>query len=247
MMALSAWPARESRELDGWQLRRHTVPSRRVNSVWPNAWGGAIPLAVKLEKVEAYYAAENQPARYQICPAALPQGLDDVLEARGYRVDAPTAVQVAQVENVLEASQAYARVFENETRISEKLSMDWVAAYCEVQGAPESEAGHRRSALGLVERPSIYVQIDLDDKPVAVGRGVLDDQWLGIFSMATHERYRRRGLATAVIHALSGWGQGKGVKNLYLQVMDVNTGALALYSNLGFETLYHYHYRYLKN
>ena len=84
-LAMNAWPAELIEPLDGWWMRWHRMTSRRVNSVWPNAWGGRIPLAIKLEKVEQFYMLREQPARYQICPAALPEGLDDVLEVRQKR------------------------------------------------------------------------------------------------------------------------------------------------------------------
>ena len=240
--AMHAWPAEETEDLDGWVLRRHTSPSRRVNSVWPNAWRGERPLALKLEKVEMYYAALGQPARYQVCPAARPAGLDDVLEARGYKIDAPTGVQVASAGEVRQASAP--RETGARLGIDETLSAGWVAAYCSVNGAPESEAAERASALGRVKLPVVYVQADMDGRPAAVGRGVLGDGWLGIFGMATHESYRRRGLATAVIHAISTWALDHGTERLYLQVMDVSGPALALYAGLGFNTLYHYHYRH---
>jgi ribosomal protein S18 acetylase RimI-like enzyme len=44
---------------------------------------------------------------------------------------------------------------------------------------------------------------------------------------------------------LAQWGQIYQARQLYLQVMADNAPALALYERLGFETLYHYHYREL--
>ncbi|NJN44821.1 MAG: GNAT family N-acetyltransferase [Anaerolineae bacterium] len=61
--------------------------------------------------------------------------------------------------------------------------------------------------------------------------------------MSTDIDFRRRGLATAVLQGLAKWGKEVGASNMYLQVMENNPGAKALYKKLGFETLYHYHYR----
>lgn len=240
--AMHAWPAEEVQHLDGWVLRRHSAPSRRVNSVWPNAWDGDMPLALKLEMVETFYAALDQPARYQVCPAALPAGLDDVLAARGYAIDAPTGVRVASAEGVRMASAG--RGEDASVQVFEVLTPEWTAAYCSAQGAPETDVPVRMEALGRVKFPVVYVRVDVDGVPAAVGRGVLGEEWLGIFGMATQQAYRRRGLATVVIHAISGWALDQGVGNLYLQVMDITKPALALYAGLGFENLYHYHYRY---
>ena len=69
--------------------------------------------------------------------------------------------------------------------------------------------------------------------------------WIGLFSIATHPQFRRQGAATTVIHALGQWGQEHQASQVYLQVMENNASARALYARLGFETLYHYHYREL--
>ena len=41
---------------------------------------------------------------------------------------------------------------------------------------------------------------------------------------------------------LADWGKAKGAGHVYLQVMDDNLPALALYDQLGFEHLYQYYY-----
>ncbi len=43
--------------------------------------------------------------------------------------------------------------------------------------------------------------------------------------------------------ALLGWGAERGALTAYLQVLDGNDAALALYGRLGFRT--HHEYRYL--
>ena len=61
--------------------------------------------------------------------------------------------------------------------------------------------------------------------------------------MATLPNYRRRGAASAVLHAIASWGQEQGAGDMYLQVMQNNTPALELYAKAGFKKLYGYHYR----
>lgn len=240
--ALHAWPAREAVPLDGWLLRTHTVPSRRVNSVWPNVWEGQVPLARKLELVESFYRGKGQPARYQVCPAARPPGLDEVLEARGYAVDAPTNVQIASVDSVLQRGTMSAKVT---VETSDSLTESWADAYCRAEGAPESEALARKAAMERIEQPVCYVLVQIGGAVAAVGRGVFEEGWMGIFGMATHPDFRRRGAGTAVLCALANEARARGVADLYLQVMQVYTPAIRMYSGLGFETLYRYHYREL--
>ncbi|NJN44820.1 MAG: hypothetical protein HC806_08955 [Anaerolineae bacterium] len=168
-LALHAWPAEVTEQLDGWQIRWHPMTSRRVNSVWPNAWGGDIPLGMKLNKVEMYYGLRGQPARYQICPAAIPAGLDDVLEARGYSVDAVTAVQVAEIVDVMDRS---AHTFlEGKIKMFETLEEEWLEGYCRIKAHLPINVPFRRVALGRVRQPSIYVCVNVDGQATAVGRG----------------------------------------------------------------------------
>ncbi|MCB9134199.1 MAG: GNAT family N-acetyltransferase [Anaerolineales bacterium] len=238
-LALRAWPAEIADALDGWWMRWHKVSSRRVNSVWPNAWDGMVPLALKLEKVEFFYAMRGQPARYQICPAARPAGLDEVLEARGYTVDARTAVQVAEVDKVIQAAQPA----QAEVKLFETLDDEWLEGYCWVQEENLKSFPSRREALARVAVPSVYGLVYVDGEVAAVGRGVFERGWMGVFGMATGAGFRRQGLATSILGALAARGQESGAEKMYLQVMENNSGAQALYGKLGFSTLYHYHYR----
>jgi ribosomal protein S18 acetylase RimI-like enzyme len=83
----------------------------------------------------------------------------------------------------------------------------------------------------------------IDGAPAALGLGVVEGDWLGIFCMTTDPGFRRRGAASAILRTLAIWAQLYDARRAYLQVMDQNTAAQALYARVGFETLYHYHYR----
>lgn len=194
--------------------------------------------------MEAVYAGWDRPARYQICPAALPEGLDSALQERGYIVDAPTSVQIAGTRMVLTAAQQRASRWQPfRLKVHDKLSLAWVSAYCLVQGAPPDEAPLRMAALARIVQPAVYVQLDVDGEPAAVGRAVLENGWCGVFGMATRPGFRRRGLATAALDALASQALEMNAGHMYLQVMLDNEAALNCYSGLGFRTLYGYHYR----
>ncbi len=240
-LAMNAWPAEVVDDLDGWKLRWHKMSSRRVNSVWPNAWDGQMPLALMLEKVAFFYALRGQPARYQICPAALPPGLDEVLETRGYTVDALTAVQVAEVENVIQ--HAFPAEGQGDIQMFETLEEAWLEGYCFLQEGNWKSVPSRREAYARVMVPSVYALARVGGQVAAVGRGVLERGWVGVFGMFTGPEFRRQGLAKAILGSLAVWGQDNGAQKMYLQVMENNPGARALYEKVGFATRYHYHYR----
>ena len=98
-LAANAWRPEIEQSLDGWRLRYNRGVNRRCNSVWPNQLGDKLKLEERLELVEEFYRRWEVRPRFQICPAAQPVDLAEVLAARGYTVDARTAVQIAPLES----------------------------------------------------------------------------------------------------------------------------------------------------
>jgi len=80
----------------------------------------------------------------------------------------------------------------------------------------------------------------LDGRIVAIGRGAVDDEWLGVTAVEVAPELRRQGLASAVVRALWRWGAGCGAERGYVQVSSENAAAAALYERLG----YWPHHRY---
>ncbi|MFN8453531.1 MAG: GNAT family N-acetyltransferase [Anaerolineae bacterium] len=239
-LAANAWPAEVAQNVDGWRLRYTQNVTRRANSVWPNGEGKYHPLDEKLAAVEDFYARRGCPARFQICPAAHPANLDEILAGRGYTVDALTAVQIALLETILARTQSNPTY---KITINESFDERWFAAYCQSEGVSGHPAEVRRGILWRIGPRAGFALLEIEGQIVSVGLGVVERGWLGLFSLTTRPEFRRQGAATALIHALGGWGQQHGADHLYLQVMANNDPALRLYQGLGFETLYHYHYR----
>ncbi|MEM7031390.1 MAG: GNAT family N-acetyltransferase [Chloroflexota bacterium] len=243
-LAANAWPSSITQVVDGWRLRFNEQVTRRANSVWPNALGAQHDLTDSLNWVEDFYQQRGCPPRYQICPAAQPANLDEILADRGYVADARTAVQIAPISTVLAHTQEN---FSNQVTVRELFDERWFQAYCEAEDVGDHEASGRRQILARIAPQVGYALLTLEGQPAAMGLAVVERGWVGIFSMATQPAFRRRGLATSVIRALAIWGQEKQATQFYLQVMESNTVAQTLYQKLGFETLYHYHYREKKD
>ena len=245
-LARHAWPAAEQELLDGWLLRSTEGVTRRANSVWPNAVDGALALDARLAHVEAFYAARGRPACYQICPAALPTELDDVLARRGYAAEAETAVQTVVLAALPAAARNVRPAAAVAVTVATELTDRWYDAYCESEGVTGHPAAVRRAIIARIAVPVGYAMALRDGRVVALGMGVLEDGWLGIFNMATLPAFRRQGLAGAVLAGLADWATAQGAHSSYLQVMLSNPGAQRLYARLGYRTLYHYHYRLLR-
>ncbi len=239
-LAANAWPAAVALAVDGWRLRFNWGVTRRANSVWPNAAEGRHSREEKISLAEDFYRRRETRPRFQMTPAAQPPDLDEILAQRGYATDARTAVQTADLANVLAQAPPHP---EMTVSISEQFDEAWFTAYCESEGFDGHVADMRRGILKRIAPRIGYAHLEIESSSAAVGVGVVERGWLGVFGMTTRPAYRRRGAASAVLRALAEWGKGLGAAEMYLQVMENNAPARALYAGVGFETLYHYHYR----
>jgi N-acetylglutamate synthase len=242
-LAANATAVPTTQLLGGWLLRAAPeLPFRRCNSVLPFASEsdgveGAIALA------EEFYCTRGLVPRFQISPAARPSGLDERLEGRGYAIEEPTLVLVAGTDRALERTAPAAAA---EVAIAEGIDEYWVAEYAYAHGDDERARERLRSYGHLLRRlgPSVATAVlPVDRKPAAIGLGVLERGWVGIFAMGTRPEARRRGAATSVLHALASWARDKHAERMYLQVESANDAARQLYVRAGFETTYRYHYR----
>ena len=262
-IALHAWPAAEIVDLDGWRLRHASGVTRRANSVWPNVAAGRLSLDAKIAAAEAFYANRGQPVIFQISPAAQPPELDAILAARGYAHHAPTLVQTAGLTEIFrrggaerqrnaeeEKEQASAHLCVSApprqnfaVTLAAAFDAGWFDLYCIGEEAPPAQAAVRQAILQRITQPCAYATVHRDGAAIAVALGVTEGAWLGVFNVVTLPAYRRQGAARALLAALAAWAQEQGATRAYLQVMERNTPAQALYAGLGFATAYSYHYR----
>jgi N-acetylglutamate synthase len=237
-LAFRAWPAEEVLELGGWRLRfTHQVTSRG-NSVWPNVVSGELALEARVDAVEAFYRARGAPASFQITDAAVPRGLDAHLAACGYVVQSPVVVETIGLEQFRFPGQPPQLT----TSVASSPSDDWFHVSVE-RGR---FAGKKEVYAGILRRIGSgagFAIARVRGKVVAIGLGVVEGQWLGIFNMTTLPEERRQHAASAILGALVGWGSARGATRAYLQVEEENQPARALYEASGFARAYSYHYR----
>jgi N-acetylglutamate synthase len=238
-LAFRAWPAAEVRECNGWRLRFSYGVTHRANSVWPNGLSNALSLQEKIAAAEAFYLKRKRPAISQLCPASEPAQLDTVLQARGYSRTRETTVQIASMAGVLSGPDA------GRFPVTLTAACDdrWLAVYREIEGVEQDVALRRAEVMRRIAPAATYAIAWSGSMPCAVGSAVRDEGWVGLFNMATAVPYRRQGAARAVLAALVAWAQEGGATTAYIQVMRNNLPAQALYDQLGFSTLYDYHYR----
>jgi ribosomal protein S18 acetylase RimI-like enzyme len=232
--AANALPATVTEFVDGWRLRYAYGVTRRANSVLAETHSRE--LEEKLEVVEKFYNRFHAKPRFQLCPASQPSDLNEILLARGYSKISGAKVQVLE----LASTKFDADI--SKVQLLEKPNDDWFLVYRAVEKADAHKEKIRTQMLQCIKPKTAFALLHLDEQPAAVGLGVFEDGYTGIFNMATLQEFRGRGGASTVLAALANWGKQQNGHTLYLQVSEENTNAQRIYEKLGFETLYSYWY-----
>ena len=231
--AARAWPADEVEEVEGWLLRRtEGVNRRRSNSLLPPP---SCVDAVRTVELALATAEELGVAPViQVSPAEVHLGLDEALEDRGMTVGGRTLVL---------AGPLAPRPSPGDVRLG-ALDDEWVQAWAEVTGGdPAAARATADLVLSQLGDRARYARLGRGGRILAVAVGVLDVDWLGVFSLAVTPAARRRGVASDVMDALEGWALQAGARQLYLQVEADNEAALQLYARRGMTVAHSYHYR----
>jgi len=234
-LSLSALPALETVFLDGWVLRFSAGFTRRANSINP-LYAGTRPLEDNLREAEELYRRRGQRVVFKLTPSSLPEGLDEALAERGYAREAPTSVQTADLN-------ARPHTAPGPTTLYDHLNDDWLAAAYALSDTSERHQATQRQMLSRLVPQTCFAVLRADGQAVSVGLGVLQSGWLGLYDIVTLAAQRRRGHARQLIGDMLGWAAARGAHGAYLQVMQNNEAALALYERLGFGERYPYWYR----
>ncbi len=222
-LGADAWPPLEQVEVDGWRLRASRGVTRRGNS--------ALPLtdARPLEAVQGFFTARGLPAAVQVSDP----DLDAELDARGWTLEMPTQVMIGPLLQGLTGE------------LAGRADEQWLRCWWAVDGrGGEPELEVARTCLSRITAPVGYARVRVDDRTVAVARGVVQEGRLGVFAMAVLPEHRRRGLASRLLAALGTWSGEHGATSSYLQVRRDNAAAIALYGRHGMRAAYSYAYRY---
>lgn len=237
---LRAWPAEGVLRQTGWVIRHDTrSTTRRTRSVYAGPVGDTVNIDVLIDQTETYYRNLGMPPRFQITSVSSPAGLDDVLADRGYVTEAPTGVAWATCQEVGAEDGSAGEVF-----IREEISDDWADTY-RFDLENDTDLIGRCAVIKRIRQPKALAEVRVGDEVVAVGLGVCDGGWTGVFCMYTKEQHRRKGHAQQILSALCQWTMAQGGAYMYLLVEDDNNMSWPLYQKRGFVRVYGYHYRTL--
>lgn len=238
-LAMNAWPSLQAMLYDGWVLRFAGGYTKRANSVHP-LYSGSVNVEEKIQVCEQAYQGKKLDVVFKMTAAAQPENLDRVLEAKGYKADSDTSVQILELDNANESPAQSALM-------TEELSEEWLSAFCRLsQVCHERELVLRQILYNLVPA-KCFASIRYQEQVVACGLGVAQGQFIGLFDIVTDVNSRGRGFGRRLLLNILAWGKSKGAQTAYLQVMLNNGPALHLYSKLGFREIYKYWYRIKPN
>ncbi len=236
-----SWQAKEIEHLGGWQLRADEGITRRANSVLPLEDPG-VDTESAVKKCVMFYLKRGILPRFQMTALSMPSGLDDYLKESGWVEGLVVDVQTAEIDAISVPEP------DLDVTLLDSPTDDWVNAYLKASDHQDEDPRVRHDIMVRSSLPKRFAQVVVDDQIAGVGIGILYEDWVGLYSIATAPDFRKRKVATSISHALLDWGQRMNADHAYLQVEVDNNPALELYRNLGFIHCYRYWYRdYEKN
>lgn len=232
--------------------------------------GGTAEVVAIVEAIEDWYAGLGQ--RVIVIVSSADPGadrLDGYLAARGYGYEAPVHVMTRTIGAIaggdrrpvappplsappLIPSSAVAgepcdgAEVMLEIAVSHGIDEVWAQRYGAAHGGVGAARKRTESygrMLAVLGRDALGASASMEGEAAGVGFGVVDRGHVGIFGMGTAPRFRRRGVASAVVGTLLAAAAERGATRAYLQVETDNVVAIELYRRLGFIRSHGYHYR----
>lgn len=234
-LAVAAWVPDEVEEHRDWLLRAADGFTGRGNSALVLA-DPVDGLAQRLAFVEQWYRARGLPPMLSV-PLPRFRDLADEVQSLGWTRGHGGRVLVADLGDLLGLEEGSTGPYE--VTVEGECRPGWLAHY-HYRGGELPGVGHRMLWRG--DRVG-FASASHEGEVVAIGRGVVVDDWLAINAVETAVGHRRRGLATRILAALVDWARARGATRSFLQVDLSNDVAHAVYRRAGF--VGHHTYRYV--
>ncbi len=229
--SLNAWPSLAQILFDGWILRFSKGYTKRANSVNP-LYDGASPIQDKVVVCERLYAEKQLPCIFRLTSFASHLELDALLAGRRYAKIDPTNVMHLTLSDYGSAGGLV------------ELSFDeWASTFARLSGMPAEKQKTHMEIVQKIASDRLFACLENAGEAVAVGLGVLENDYFGLFDLVTASEDRNRGFGTRLVQQMVSWAQQRRAWHAYLQVTEANAVARHVYSTVGFRDLYNYWYR----
>jgi ribosomal protein S18 acetylase RimI-like enzyme len=235
-LTFNALPALQTHFYDGWVLRFANGYSRRANSVQP-LYPSILDVNQKIDYCETQYQEHGLSTIFKLTGTEQPPDLEVALIQRGYVIDGHTALQTRPLTGeTLDVNQAG-------IEMEEYVTEDWLSS---LQCLSNVDDRHLPTIMAILESLDVeagFFRLMVDGEVAAMGLGVLERGYVGLYDIVTDAERRQRGYGRLMVLNILRWAQEKGAHSAYLQVMLNNRPALSLYHKLGFREVYQYWYR----
>lgn len=257
-ISLNAWPSHKMELYDGWLIRFSHNYTHRTNSV-TQVGASLLPAEEKIAYCERIYANYHTPAIFKISPLLDP-AFDQMLAERGYEIQHTTETMTMKMQNfhcypsVAAEYEYYGRnsglpsfiVYPDDVIVllQDRITDDWITSLFRLNGTTNPTL--RRivpSMFKAIPKETIVASIQIDGRMVASGLGIMDRGHVGLYAIYVDPGCRRKTYARSICSAILSEARKKGAENAYLQVVQGNSCAKALYASLGFTDLYTYWFR----
>lgn len=214
--AALGWPGAEHQWRDGWLLRFGHGVTRRANSAVPVTYSSFS------EVIEAirWYAERGAPALVSVpdrlfrLPAGIATEAENLVMTTDIEPSGAAGVTVAATPD-----DAWLALYQRDVPVDVLTAVvDGEVGFGSIDGA----------AVGRV----------------AVTEAPDGTKWAGISAVRVSESQRRKGLARSLCAGLLDWAHRRGATRAYVQVVEENTAARALYESMGF--VVHHRSRYVR-
>lgn len=230
---INAWPSFDYQAYDGWLLRLAKGYSKRANSATPLAPGARLDDEMVDTMVERFIA-ENVRPTFRLTSLEAPD-VDAFLERRGFEAIEPTRVLTKHIPEECTVDPSII--------LEPKVSTRWVRETAQSYGGDKANDAVLIEIVSRIRQKAVFATLDLDDRHVAWGLGVVERGYVGVYDVVVAPELRGIGLGRRVVTSLMAWGRDAGARTAYLQVREDNEVARGLYEAIGFEQAYRYTHR----
>lgn len=237
-LSMNAWPSIQTQFFDGWIIRFANGYTKRSNSVNPLYYSSK-DVNEKIELCEHIFKKKELNPVFKLTLEVFPINLDNILENRGYKAIDYTSVQILDLLYVDEPKNSNIKIYTH-------INQEWINCYCKLKSINTDDKITFIRILKNITNEKIFVSLLLNDKVIACGFGVLEDDYIGLFDIIVDINYRKYGYGEQLIKNIIKIAKNKDVKKAYLQVILENVPAFNLYKKIGFKELYKYWYRIKK-
>ena len=242
---VEGWPPLERGELGGWLLRNGAGFTGRANSVLPLG-DPEISLSDAVDHCEAWHDERGLRRLFALFgPAGFAVDEDPLgreLLGRAYQPFNHTVVMTAATAALPpELPHPCGARVRLEPTPSARWWETWAAQSGHADQSEPARAAARAVMSGSTEQ--LFASLESDGGVTGVARVAFARGWAGLFALHVAPEQQRSGVARQLMGAVADASRARGIRSMYLQVLQVSSPARGLYDRLGFST--HHEYCYL--